>query len=279
MLEVAVNSGDRLGECALWDPRSGLVWWLDILRPALQSYDPRTRQHRVYPLPGRNCGCAFLRASGGLILAMDTGLHAFEPASGLGDLLCRPETGMPENRYNDGRCDRAGRLWIGTMHLSTEKPTGSFYSVAPDFTVERHLEDLKVPNSTAFSPDGGTLYFTDTPRHVIWAFDLDIKAGVIANRRVFADVSDRGAYPDGSCIDAEGFLWNCEYAGRRLTRYAPDGRVDRVVEVPVENPTCCCFGGENLDTLYITSAAGSKPGSLLALDAGVRGLPEAMFGG
>lgn len=279
MVEVAVKSNDQLGECPLWDPRSGLLWWLDILRPALQSYDPRTGNHRIYPLPGGNCGCAALRARGGLVLAMDTGLYAFDPAVGLGELLCQPEPDKPENRYNDGRCDRRGRLWIGTMHLSTEKPTGSFYSVAPALTVRCHAENLTVPNSTAFSPDDCTLYFADTPRHVIWAFDFDIDRGEISDRRAFVDLSGRKAYPDGSCIDADGFLWNAEYAGGRLVRYSPDGRVDRVIEVPVENPTCCCFGGDNLDTLYITSAASSAPGSLLAIDVGGGGLPEAMFGG
>jgi sugar lactone lactonase YvrE len=280
MAEVVVKSNDRLGECPLWDPRSRLVWWLDILRPAVQSYDPQTHQHRVYPLPARDCACAALRARGGLVLAMNNGLHAFDPAAGLGERLCQPEPDRPDNRYNDGRCDRRGRLWIGSMHLSTEKPTGSFYSVTPDLAVRRHLEGLTVPNSVAFSPDDCTLYFADTPHHVIWAFDFDIEAGDISNRRVFVDLSARKAYPDGSCIDGEGFLWNAEYAGGRVVRYAPDGRVDRVIEVPVENPTCCCFGGERLDTLYITSAASSaSPGSLLAMAVGVRGLPEAMFGG
>jgi sugar lactone lactonase YvrE len=279
MAEVVVRSNDQLGECPLWDRRSGLVWWLDILKPAVQSYDPRTRRHRVYPLPGRNCGCAALRASGGLILAMDNGLHAFDVTSGLGELLCQPEPDKPENRYNDGRCDRSGRLWIGTMHLSTKKPTGSFYSIGPTLAVRRHLENLTVPNSTAFSPDDRILYFADTPRHIIWAFDFDIEAGEISNQRAFVDLSGRKAYPDGSCVDADGFLWNAEYGGGRLVRYAPDGRVDRTIEVPVENPTCCCFGGDNLDTLYVTSAAGSVAGSLLALDVGVRGLPEAMFAG
>ena len=121
--------------------------------------------------------------------------------------------------------------------------------------------------------------------HLIWAFDFDIDAGAISNRRVLADLTARQGLPDGSCVDAEGFLWNAEYGGHRLTRYAPDGRADRAIELPVTNPTCCCFGGENLDTLYVTSATprGSAgrtlDGALLALDVGVRGLPEAAFGG
>ncbi|MGH6741087.1 MAG: SMP-30/gluconolactonase/LRE family protein, partial [Bradyrhizobium sp.] len=122
-------------------------------------------------------------------------------------------------------------------------------------------------------------------RHVIWAFDFDADDGAISNRRVFADLTGRRGLPDGSCVDAEGYLWNAEYAGHRVTRYAPDGRADRTIELPVTNPTCCCFGGERLDTLYVTSASQrlSQPaaieGALLAIDVGVRGLPEAAFGG
>jgi sugar lactone lactonase YvrE len=288
MLEIAVKAGDQLGECPLWCPRTKLLWWLDILKPALQSFDPKTQQHRVYPLPGRNCGCAALRAGGGFVVALDSGLRTFDPATGQSEPLCHPEIDRPSNRYNDGRCDRRGRLWIGTMDTEIRKPSGSFYCIEPDRSFRKQFTDLLVPNSTAFSPDDRTLYFSDTPRHMIWTFDFDIEAGAISNRRVFADLTSRKGQPDGSCVDAEGFLWNAEYGGSRLVRYAPDGRVDRTIEMPVENPTCCCFGGDNLDVLYVTSAsaplkpeerADSAAGSVLALDVGVRGLPEAEFAG
>ena len=171
------------------------------------------------------------------------------------------------------------------MDVALRRPSGTFYRIGPDRSVTAQFDNITVPNSTCFSPDDRTLYFADTPRHAIWAFDFDIDAGTISNRRVFADLTDRKGLPDGSCIDAQGYLWNAEYAGRRLTRYAPDGRVDRTIELPVTNPTCCCFGGDDLATLYVTSAAQRMPwpapieGALLALDVGVRGLPEAAFGG
>lgn len=288
MVEIVVKAGDQLGECPLWDFRTALLWWLDILKPALQSFDPKSGQHRVYPLPGKNCGCAALRAKGGFVVAMDNGLRTFDPASGKSELLCDTEPDKAENRYNDGRCDRRGRLWIGTMDTEIRVPSGSFYCVDVDLSIRREFGDLLVPNSTAFSPDDRTFYFSDTPRHIIWAYDFDLDAGAISNRRVFADLTDRKGLPDGSCVDADGFLWNAEFAGSRIVRYAPDGRVDRRIEVPVENPTCCCFGGDSLDILYVTSAsftlkpeqrADSLAGSVLALDVGVRGLPEAMFAG
>jgi len=288
-MACVVSAQDSLGECVLWCPRTRKVWWLDILKPCLQSFDPASGEHKVYPLPGPNCGCAALRASGGFVLALDNGLHGFDPDTGQLTFLFHPEPEPAENRYNDGRCDRRGRLWLGTMDRDIRGPSGSVYRLGPDRSALKVLDGISVPNSTAFSPDDRTMYFADTPRHVIWAFDFDIDAGTIANRRVFADLTARKGLPDGSCVDAEGFLWNAEFAGSRIVRYAPDGRVERVVEVPVRSPTCCAFGGENLGTLYVTSsthehsaderAAEPLGGSLIALDVGVRGLPEAMYGG
>ena len=291
MADIAcvVQSGNSLGESVIWCSRTRKVWWLDILKPCLQSFDPASGAHKVYPLPGPNCGCAALRASGGFVLAMDNGLHAFDPETGRLDFLFHPEPEPPTNRYNDGRCDRRGRFWLGTMDCDIRGPTGGFYRLGPDRSVSKIIDGISVPNSTAFSPDDRAMYFADTPRHVIWAFAFDIAAGTITNRRVFADLTDRKGLPDGSCVDADGFLWNAEFAGSRLTRYAPDGRVERTVRLPVTSPTCCCFGGERLDTLYVVSSthrhtAGQRQaepysGGLLALDVGVLGLPEAMYGG
>ena len=270
------------------DHPAGLVARYPEALPAIVRSGNQS-QHQVYPLPGRNCGNAALRRSGGLVLAMGDGLHGFDPVTSNLSFLGHPESDRPGNRYNDGRCDRRGRLWIGTMDEEIRRPSGGFYRVGADRSVERLFDGITVPNSTAFSPDDRTLYFADTPRHMIWVFDFDLDAGAISNRSVFADLTGRKTLPDGSCIDAEGFLWNAEFAGRRLTRYAPDGRVDRTLEVPVTSPTCCCFGGDDLATLYVVSATFqltarqrvTEPcgGGLLALDVGARGLPEAAFGG
>ena len=283
-----VKGHDALGESAIWCARTRRLWWVDITKPCLQSFEPATGEHRVIALPGQFCGCIALRATGGLVLAIERSLHAFDPQTGALTILVKTETDQPDNRLNDGRCDRRGRLWIGTMDADIRAPSGSFYRIGPDGTVTRMFDGVTVPNSTAFSPDDRTLYFADTPRHQILAFDFDIVAGTIANRRVFVDLTNRRGLPDGSCVDAEGFLWNAEFAGARLVRYAPDGRVDRTVEMPVKHTTSCCFGGDNLDTLFVTTASfplseeerkTSPAGSLFALQPGVRGLPEAAFGG
>jgi sugar lactone lactonase YvrE len=294
----AVPSRDSLGESVLWCPRTRKVWWLDIQKPALQSFDPATRAHRVHPLPGRNCGNLALRRRGGFVLALDRGLHGFDPDAseantGALEFLLHVEGEPPENRYNDGRVDRAGRLWIGTMDAAIRLASGAFYRIGADRSVTKLFGDISVPNSTAFSPDGRTLYFADTPRHAIWAFDFDPARGEIANRRTFVDLAHRKGLPDGSCVDAQGHLWNAEYGGARVVRYAPDGRAVLTIDLPVTNATCCCFGGDDLGTLYVTSAAQRLPaerlaaepaeGGLLEIDVGaslgVRGLPEAMYGG
>ena len=288
-ITCVVQSRDALGESCIWCPDTRRVWWVDILKSCLQSFEPATGTHRVYPLPGRNAGCAALRKAGGLVLAVERGLHGFDPATGRLEPLLQVEPELPDNRFNDGRCDRRGRLWIGTMDAEIQGASGSFYRIGADRSVQHLFGNIKVPNSTTFSPDDRILYFADSFRRAIWAFDFEIDAGAISNRRVFADLASHRGAPDGSCVDAQGFLWNAEFGGHCVTRYAPDGRVDRTIELPVTNPTCCCFGGPNLDTLYVTSSthrhtaaereAEPYGGGLLAIDVGVRGLPEAAFGG
>jgi sugar lactone lactonase YvrE len=288
-VECVVRAGDQLGECTIWDRRTKKLWWVDILAPCLQSYDPAGGEHRKYPLPLRDCGSFAIRKSGGFVLATSAGLQAFDPTSGGMRALVNPEPGLVENRLNDGRADRAGRFWVGTMHTEMRGPTGSLYRVETDLEVTRLFNDITVPNSIAFSPDDRTFYFADSFKREIWAYDFDLADGAIANRRMFAKIDADAGGPDGSCIDADGCLWNAQFRLARVVRYAPDGRVDRIVPLPTRSPTCCCFGGDKLDTLYITTARfrmtpeqlASEPlaGGLFAIMPGVRGLPEAQFGG
>ena len=166
-------------------------------------------------------------------------------------------------------------------------PVGSLYCFDAAFGCTRLRNTIIIPNSLAFSPEGRTMYFADTNRHTIWSWDYDLASGAATHERVFADTGS--GRPDGSCVDAEGCLWNAEYGAWRLVRYTPQGKVDRVLEMPVANPTCCCFGGEDLGTLYVTTATqrlapadlARQPlaGSLLALRPGVQGLAESRFAG
>jgi sugar lactone lactonase YvrE len=285
-VQVAARGADRLGECPLWDEREKVLWWVDSRWPAVKRLDPESGAVMMQVLPEVVGSIAF-RATGGLIAAMKSGIHFLDAASGALEARANPEAHLPENRFNDGRCDRQGRFWAGTMCDVRRDPTGSLYRFDADLACTKLRNAIIIPNSLAFSPDGRTMYFADTNRHTIWAYDYDPASGTAAKERVFADTGS--GRPDGSCVDAEGGLWNAEYGGWRLVRYTPAGKVDRVVEVPVANPTCCTFGGEDFGTLYVTTATqrltpedlAKQPlaGSLLALRPGVKGLPEGRFAG
>ena len=212
--------------------------------------------------------------------------------------FCAPEKDKPKNRSNDGKCDRQGRFWYGTMmnniaadtsELPITDHSGGLYRIDPDGSVQAFEQGLGVANTFAWSPDDKTMYFADT-LDAIYAYDFDAAPGRVANRRTFGklDTTQYG-HPDGSTIDAEGFLWNARWDGGCLVRWAPDGKVDRVVQMPCRRVTSCIFGGPDLNTLYITTvryglSAGDlaeQPlrGGIFALDAGVKGIPDGQFAG
>jgi len=191
------------------------------------------------------------------------------------------------HRKNDGRADWAGNFWIGTLREDDYAPVGAIYRVTPNLKVTVEADGLAIPNALAFDPERRRMYFADTRAYTIWVKDYDPAADLIGEKRVFATTA-APARPDGSCIDSEGHseghLWNAEYAGGRLVRYHPSGEVSPVIELPVSHPTCCCFSGEELDRLYVTSAseplsdeerqAEALAGQVLVLDVGVKGRPE-----
>jgi sugar lactone lactonase YvrE len=288
-VECVANRRDVLGEVPMWCPKSELLWWIDVRRPCLQSYNPATGEHRIMPTPGRDVGSFAFRRSGGMVVGLNDGLYSFDPQTGAYERLVELEPTLPGNRLNDAKCDRHGRFWVGTQQDGSKVGMGSFYRIDPDHRFEKFFDGIFIANGVAISPDDKSLYFADTRLNLMWVFDFDIDAGVIINRQVFCDTSSHPGRPDGTTVDAEGFLWNAEVFGSRLVRYAPDGRIDRVVPLPVSLPTSCAFGGRNLDVLYITtSTQGMTPrrfaeepmsGGLLALDVGVRGLPEPTYAG
>lgn len=290
-LQCVVQGADILGEVPLWCSRSQRLWWTDVRRPAIQSYEPATGHHRAQRMHGDMLsGSIALRESGGLLLATATGIYTFDPDSGRApQLLCDPIAGAAGMRLNDGKCDRRGRFWVGSMHDTDRSATGTLYRVAADGSFQAMLDGFVLPNCICWSPDDRTMYFADTHHQIIWAFDYDIERGEISNRRVFKDWTQQIGRPDGATVDAEGFVWNCMVASGQLVRLAPDGRVDRVIQLPLTNPTCPAFGGAALDTLYLTShsqrftpaqlAAEPWAGALLSLDVGVGGLAEPRFAG
>lgn len=285
-IDVAVSGTDALGECPLWDDRAGVLYWVDGRAPAIYRWR-EGGEKQAWPLPEVVGSFAF-RKAGGLLVALQTGVYTLDLQSSALTPFVLPEPDQPDNRFNDGRCDRAGRFWSGTMSAVSREPRGSLYRIEADGAWTRLLNEIIVPNSIAWSPDSKTMYFADTYKQCIWTFDYDLDTGTISNRRLFSDISGQTGRPDGSAVDAVGCLWNCEYAGGRVVRYTPDGVIDQVVTVPVDNPTCCAFGGPDLRTLYVTSARQRlapeqlerQPlaGSVFAFRTSISGLPEAHFG-
>ena len=278
----------EVGEGPVWDDHEQVLYWIDIKTPRLFRFDPATGDNQATALPER-IGCLAVRERGGLIAAFKTGFKWLDPATGALEPLLDPEPDRPGNRFNDGKCDRRGRFFAGSMDDQESACTGTLYRLDPDHSVHVVRRDVHLANGLDWSPDERVMYFTDSLRRTIFAFDYDSETAAMSNERVFASVPDGDGVPDGLTVDVDGFVWSAHWGGWRLTRYAPDGRIDRVVEMPVPQPSSCCFGGADLEVLYVTSAAigmtaadfdrAPDGGGLFALDAGVAGLPMARFAG
>ena len=285
-VECVLRAEALLGEVPVWSSRDRLLYWVDIRAPALHALDIGSGTDRSWPMP-EPIGAVAIHAEGGLLLALASGLARFDPQTAALEMVQPIEADIQTSRLNDGRCDRRGRFWVGSMNRATPDGRGSLYRYDPDGSLHHLFGGIEVPNGLAFSPDGNTMYFWDTPTRRLQAFPLDPATGALGPARLFAESAGPGN-PDGAVTDAEGCLWVAHFDGARLTRYRPDGGVDRVIELPVDRPTACCFGGDDLDTLFVTSARinmdpaalqrSPLSGSVFAIRPGVRGLPEPIFG-
>ncbi len=292
MIEITtqVDCHNELGEGPVWCPVGKVLYWLDIRGKRIWRHHPASGKTENWSTPEQPGSMALRQNGKGLVVAWWNGFRFFDPDSGTLDVIHDHEQDNPNSRFNDGRCDRQGRFWAGTMDDTYAEPCGSLYRLNADLGFSVQETGINTSNSTAFSPDGRTLYYCDTPQNEIWAYDLDIESGNISNKRVFASTHDLKGEPDGSTVDAEGYLWNAMWDGACLVRWAPDGSLDRKIDLPVDNPTCPMFGGDNLDIIYVTSAReelspaqlSEKPlaGNVLAVHGtGATGLPEPRFAG
>jgi sugar lactone lactonase YvrE len=286
-VRCVANPRAEVGEGPVWDDRAGVLWWVDIKGQRLFRFDPASGENRAWAMPER-LGYVVLRQDHGLLGGFKTGFKWIDPDTGAVAPIVDPEPDRPGNRFNDGKCDPRGRLFAGTMDDAEVACTGALYRLDPDLSVHVVRRDVHLSNGLGWSPDERTMYYTDSKRLLIWAYDYDPNLGRAENERVFARIPAGAGVPDGMCVDAQGFVWSAHWGGWRLTRYAPDGRIDRVLEMPVPQPSSCAFGGPDLATLYVTSAAigmseadlaKAPGGGLLALEVGVRGLPVARFAG
>jgi sugar lactone lactonase YvrE len=294
-VEIVLDARSGVGEGPFWDDRDNSLWWVDITGNEVLRWRPGEPGPRRWAAPGFPCGVVG-RDRGGMVVARARSLDFFDPATGELTPFAAPEADRPANRGNEVKCDAAGRLWLGTMQSNLEPDgspremtanTGALYRVLPDGSFSREVDGVGLSNTLAWTDAGRTLIFGDTLANTLWKYAV-FEDGRLGDRRLFSDEKLPG-FCDGSAIDAAGFLWNARFAGSCLVRFAPSGRLDRIVELPVSNPTSCCFGGNDLRTLFVTSArfglspealaANPREGALLAVDAGVAGTPSERFGG
>jgi L-arabinonolactonase len=288
---LVLSARAQLGECPLWSAPEGRLYWEDIDGRAVHRFDPATGTDEQRPLPGRPGSMALTPKVGRLLVAMEGRLGFLDFDDGAWSDWIDLESEGRGNRMNDGRTDPAGRFWVGTMFdpSAARRATGSLYRVEPDGTSRVMRTDIGVPNGLAFSPDGRTMYWADTHRDTVWAYDYDIETGDQTNERVFLDFASLPGRPDGACVDAEGCYWIACVHGSAVLRVTPAGVVDRRIGVPALKPTMAAFGGPSLSTLFITSIGGgsshaadaSDPngGSLFAVEVDVRGRPDPVFAG
>ena len=297
-IECVVESHNALGEGPLWDPVDGLLYWVDMIEKQVWSYSPGTGKTKTWSLP-KEVGAFALREQGRAVITMHDGFYFFDLESGETELVAAADADQPRSMFNDGKVDRRGRFFAGGEDRLSADPICALWRLDPDLSLHELERGIICNNGPCWSPDNKTFYHTDTFKQEMYAYDYDIDTGAISNKRLFKTWHDQPGIPDGSTIDEEGFLWNAEIVTGQLVRYAPDGTVDRRVEVPTRTITSVMFGGENLDVLYTTSigrtdffgpealkifgeAAKPQPhggGILEVTGLGVRGLPEHRFTG
>jgi xylono-1,5-lactonase len=275
-----------LGEGPVWVERDAALYWVDIKGKKIFCL-AEGGELREWPTPWR-VGSLAPRSAGGFIAGTDAGIAHIDLDQGRFEIVARPEEHLPGNRFNDGKVDRHGRFWAGSMDDSESQASGTLYRFGPDLAGVVVDGDYNVTNGPAFSPSGDIMYHNDSARQVTYAFDLD-EDGEALNRRVFLQFGPGDGYPDGMTVDGEGCLWIAFWDGWCVRRFSPGGERIATVRIPVAKPTSCAFGGPDLDRLYVTSASigldaaalavQPNAGGLFMVVPGVRGLPEVPFAG
>jgi len=286
-VEVAVQSLDLLGEGPVWSPQENALYWVDIDRKLLQQWNPVTKERKIWEMPS-HIGSFALRRSGGALVALRDGFFFFNLETSEAQSLGNPESALTYTRFNDGKCDRKGRFWAGTMDEKFPNKRAALYRFNTDRTYTKMMGHIGISNGLGWSPDDKTFYYTDSADHAIYAYDFDYETGTINNPRVFARTPDEYV-PDGLTVDREGFVWSANWDGWKVIRYAPDGVIDLEVPLPVQRPTSCTFGGPKMDQLFITSAridldAGAlekQPlaGNVFVIQTKSEGIAEPFFNG
>jgi sugar lactone lactonase YvrE len=288
-LKLVWDAKAELGEGPCWDHRSGRLIWVDVLAGRIHFYDPAGGDSRTIRLD-RKVGAVVPRLQGGLVLALDNGFHTLDLQTEQLTPLADPESDLPGNRFNDGKCDPAGRFWAGTMDMKEESASGSLYCLNVSGPPVKAASNVTVSNGMDWSLDLHTMYYIDSPTRRVMAYDYDLNIGCISRPRVAVEIPEGEGFPDGMTIDAEGMLWIAQWGGWQVGRYDPaTGAKLGSIPVPAAHTTSCAFGGDHLDELYITTAriglneeeSAQQPhaGGLFRIKPGVKGRAGNFYGG
>jgi sugar lactone lactonase YvrE len=282
-----LNCNSHLGETPVWDDRAGVLWWIDIYKPTLNRFDPKSGHNTEISLD-QDIHAIATRRVGGIVGSFQHGIGFVDPDDGNVTMLADPIGSAPA-KFNDGKCDRNGRFWTGSMSNDWVTPIGCLFRMDADLSVRTMDTGFKLSNGMGWSPNDRIMYFTDFGQSTIFAYDYEAASGAITNRRPFIVIPETEGKPDGMTVDAEGNLWVALWDGWGIAQFDSAGRRIRQISMPIQRPTSCSFGGEGLATLYVTSAwmqlNGSEravqplAGDLFAIETDTHGLPEPRFAG
>jgi len=251
-VEIAVNLQSTLGEGAIWDDKNQCLYWVDILKGLVHKYDPIKANHETKEIGGF-VGSVVPVNQNEIVLLVNREFVSYNWSTGEKSILGNVEKDRKENRFNDGKCDPAGRFWAGTMALDEATGAGGLYCLNNDLSIDEKLRDISISNGIVWTSDQQTMYYIDTPTMEVWAFDYDIVSGTITNKRVVINVDKKEGFPDGMTIDHEDKLWIAHWGGKQVARWDPqNGKKLLSIPIPASHITSCAFGGKNLDQLYIT---------------------------
>lgn len=287
-LELVIDSKSDLGEGAIWNNKTGELMWINITGKILNFYNPTTGNNKEL-FTGQMIGTVVPAHSGDVLVALQNGIYSLNPETGSKKLIVNPENNKPNNRFNDGKCDPSGRFWVGTMSMQNEKEAGALYRFDPDSSIHKMIENVSISNGIVWSPDFTKMYYIDTPTQKVMVYNYNNETGNISNPQVAIDVQEIMGAPDGMTIDSEGNLWIALWGGAAVGCWNPEsGKLLRSIDVPAKNVTSCAFGGNDLKTLYITTAriATSNEelekypyaGGLFKVKPGVKGVEAFFFG-
>ncbi len=280
-VRLVADKKAKLGEGAIWDYKKGVLYWIDIEEEVLYDYDPETGKTANYQL-GSRVGTVVPVSSGGVLLALEKGIYKMDFEDTAMQFIAHPEKHIIGNRYNDGKCDPAGRFWVGSMSTHGKKKAGALYCLDKG-NIQKKIDSVGISNGIVWSGDKTKMYYIDTPTSKVKEFFYNNETGEIIYSRIAVDIPKEKGYPDGMAIDVNNNLWIALWSGGCVTCWNPDnGELIKEIEVPAVNVTSCAFGGKNLDLLYITTArqgmndkqlaAYPLSGGLFVVNPGVKGV-------